>query len=200
MRRMSHRCAVCVVSGSTLSVEMATEGMSDRKLLSRICFASRGRNGMNSVATAMLTMLPKFALVVMATYLRVLAKVRRPSTTPWPRTARSRSSSTMSAVSRDVDRLIDRDADVGDVQRRCIVDAVAQECHDMIAVLQRPHDARLLLRIDLGEDLCPLGQVPQGLVAHVVELLAGQQTCGIDADGLAHMRRHIAVVAGDDLE
>jgi hypothetical protein len=41
-----------------------------------------GRNGNSGVARAMLTMLPKFALVVMQMYLRVLAKVRLPSSTP----------------------------------------------------------------------------------------------------------------------
>ena len=47
----------------------------------------------------MLTMLPKFALVVMKTYLSVLANVRRPIRTPCARTPRSCSSNTMSAAS-----------------------------------------------------------------------------------------------------
>ncbi|OPZ76353.1 MAG: hypothetical protein BWY79_01660 [Actinobacteria bacterium ADurb.Bin444] len=47
----------------------------------------------------MLNMLPKLALVAMKTYLRVLEKVRRPSLTPRPSTARSFSSRTKSAAS-----------------------------------------------------------------------------------------------------
>ena len=72
-------------------VAIVIDGMSDKKLFSRICLASSGRNGTNKVASAMLIMLPKLALVVIATYLSVLAKARRPSITPWVRTSRSRS-------------------------------------------------------------------------------------------------------------
>ena len=62
---MFQRCGAATCSGSTLSVEIAIDGTSERKLLSRICLAASGRNGRNGVASAMLTMLPKFALVVM---------------------------------------------------------------------------------------------------------------------------------------
>ena len=74
--------------------------MSERKLLSRIWPASSGRNGRNSDATAMLTMLPRLALVVVSMYLSVLANVLRPSSMPRRMTSRSRSSSTKSAASR----------------------------------------------------------------------------------------------------
>ena len=50
-------------SGSTLSLEIAIDGTSERKLFSRICFAASGKNGSSGVASAMLTMFPKFALV-----------------------------------------------------------------------------------------------------------------------------------------
>jgi len=43
---------------------MPMAGMSERKLLSRICLASNGRKGRKNEATAMLIMLPKLALVV----------------------------------------------------------------------------------------------------------------------------------------
>ena len=62
MSVMSQSWAICAVSASTLSVEIAIEGKSDRKLLSRICFASSGRNGTNSVAIAIVIMLPKLAM------------------------------------------------------------------------------------------------------------------------------------------
>ena len=74
--------------------------MSERKLLSRICFASSGRKGRNSEATAMLIMLPKLALVVMEMYFIVLANVLRPSSTPRTSTPRSCLRRIMSAASR----------------------------------------------------------------------------------------------------
>jgi hypothetical protein len=62
--------------------------------------AASGRKGSSGAASAMLTMLPKFALVVMPMYLSVFEKVRRPSSTPWHSTPRSGRSSTTSALSR----------------------------------------------------------------------------------------------------
>ena len=52
-----------------------------------------------TIVAAMLTMLPKFALVVMQMYFKVLAKVRRPSRTPAPSTLRSLCSRITSALS-----------------------------------------------------------------------------------------------------
>ena len=49
---------------------------------------------------AIVTMLPKFALTVIQMYFSVLAKVRRPSSTPYRNTSRSGSSSTTSALAR----------------------------------------------------------------------------------------------------
>src|SRR6476659_6975282 len=76
---MSQRCGCVSRSASTRSVEIAIDGTSDRKLLSRICLATSGRNGRSGAAIAMLTMLPKFALVVIEMYLSVFAKVRLPT-------------------------------------------------------------------------------------------------------------------------
>ena len=45
-------------------------------MISRICFGSIGKNGRNSEAPAMLNVFPKFALVAMNKYLRVLASDR----------------------------------------------------------------------------------------------------------------------------
>ncbi len=71
-----------VTPASTVSVAIAIDGTSDRKLLSRICLASSGRKGRNSEASAMLIILPKLAEVVIETYFSVLTKVLRPSSTP----------------------------------------------------------------------------------------------------------------------
>lgn len=66
----------------------------------RIRFASSGRKGRNIEASAMLTMLPRLALVVIDTYLSVLANDARPVIMPLSSTCRSCSSSTTSAASR----------------------------------------------------------------------------------------------------
>ncbi len=139
-------------------------GKSDRKLLSRICFGSSGRKGRKSDAPAMLNMLPKFALVVMKTYLSVLAKVRRPSRTPSISTSRSL------LQQHDVGRLlghvhgaVDGDADVRRVQGRGVVDAVAHVADHVPALAQRQDDALLLVRLDLGEDVRPLGPLAESV-------------------------------------
>ena len=67
-----------------------------------ICLATSGRKGSNGVASAMLIMFPKFALVVIEMYLSVFAHVRRPSSTPVRRTSRSRFKRMMSALSRGI--------------------------------------------------------------------------------------------------
>src|SRR6266536_3268523 len=69
------------------------------RLLSRIWPGSIGRKLRKSEAPAALNMFPKFDEVPIRTYLIVLAKMRRPSTTPSARTARSFSSRTTSAAS-----------------------------------------------------------------------------------------------------
>ena len=53
-----------------------------RKLLSRICTGNIGKNGKNADATAILNMLPKLELEPISTYLLMLPKLRRPSSTP----------------------------------------------------------------------------------------------------------------------
>ena len=140
-------------SGSTLSVEIAIDGTSERKLLSRICLATSGRNGSSGAASAMLTMLPKFALVVIEMYLSVLANVRLPSSTPVRRTSRSRfKQDDVGALAGDVHGLFDRNADVGRVQGRRIVDAVAEVADRVTGALKRADDPLLLLRIDFNEE------------------------------------------------
>src|SRR6266540_1411623 len=69
------------------------------RLLSRIWPGSIGRKLRKSEAPAALNMFPKFEEVPISTFLIVLAKMRRPSTTPSARTPRSFSSRTTSAAS-----------------------------------------------------------------------------------------------------
>ena len=99
MKAMSQRWGCSIQSASTRSPAIVISGRSVSRLVSRICFGSSGRNGSSKEAPAIEIMLPKLALVAMNTYLSVLAKVRRPSRMPALSTARSFSSSTISAAS-----------------------------------------------------------------------------------------------------
>ena len=90
-------------------------------------------------------------------------------------TSRSCSSSTKSAaVPRDVDRLLDRDAGVGRVHRRRVVDAVAEEADDVPGLLERQDDPLLLIGIDLRERSRCARPSPERFVVELVELRAGQ--------------------------
>jgi hypothetical protein len=118
----------------------------------------------------MLNMLPKLALIVVRMYFSVFAKVRRPSSMPSSRTPRSLCSRMKSAeLLGHVHRGIHRDAHVGRVQRGRVVDAVAHVADHVAGLLQRQDDALLLVRVHLGEDRGALREMPQRLVAHLVE-------------------------------
>jgi hypothetical protein len=62
----------------------------------------------------------------------------------------------------DVHGPLDGDADVGIVEGRGIVDAVAQVADDVSGLLEGPDDALLLVGIDLGEEGRVLDAMPQG--------------------------------------
>ena len=54
---------------------------------------------------------------------------------------------------RDIGGAIDRNPDIGGVQRRRVVDAVAHEADDMAEPLQRQQNAMLLLRVDAAKQI-----------------------------------------------
>ena len=113
--------------------------MSDRKLFSRIWPAMSGRNGRNSEATAMLTMLPRLALVVVRMYLSVFANVLRPSSMPRRMTSRlALEQHEVRRFARHVHGLLHRQAGVGGVHRRRVVDAVAEEADHVADLLAAP--------------------------------------------------------------
>ena len=76
----------------------------------------------------------------------------------------------------DVDGGIDRNADVGGPQRRCIVDAVAHEADDVAVGAQAAHDALFVQRRELGKNRVLLHGQRQRLVVHAVDLRAQHQT------------------------
>ena len=87
-----------MASGRTVSSGMPISEKSYSRLFSKICVGSMGKNGRNSEATAIDSMLPKLELAPMRTYLRMLTKVRRPSSTPSATTSKSDASRIMSAA------------------------------------------------------------------------------------------------------
>ena len=100
----------------------------------------------------MLNMLPKLALLAIRMYLPVLTIVRRPSITP------ARTHAQILLQQDDVRRrlghvrgAVDGDADVRRVQRRGVVDAVAEKADRLAQALQRHDHAQLLLRRNAAE-------------------------------------------------
>jgi len=99
MNLISQRCGLSTEMESTRSVAMVISGKSVNRLVSKICFGNRGRNGRNKEAPAILNILPKLALVAMKIYFMVLANVFLPATIPAQSTFRSWFRSTISAAS-----------------------------------------------------------------------------------------------------
>ena len=101
----------------------------------------------------MLNMLPKFELVPISRYFITLPNARRPSRIAGVQDAQAGlEQDDVGRVLRDVDGRRDRDADVRRVERRRVVDAVAQEADDVAAALERQDDPVLLRGRDAGED------------------------------------------------
>ena len=100
----------------------------------------------------------------------------------------------------DIDRAIDRDADIGGVQRRRIVDAVAEIADDVAAALQPKNDAVLLNGRDPAEQVRLFQPRGERLVAERFDLGAGQQPGDRNAELGADMLRHALVVAAEDLD
>jgi len=119
----------------------------------------------------MLTMWPRFALVVVSTYSKVRAGGRQ-HVLQGVRVGASTlldahpddvevllEEDEVSSLAGHVDGGLDRQARVGAVHRRCIVDPVAEEADDVPGLLQGQNDALLLARVDLGEEDRVLGRI-----------------------------------------
>ena len=146
-------------------------------------------------------MFPKFELIAIMMNFMMLPKARRPSVTP--RSSTPRSCSQQNDVGRvlgDIDRAIDRDADIGGVQRRRVVDPVAEIADDMTAVPQPKNDAVLLNGRDPAEQVRLFQPRGKRFVAERFDLGAGQQPGDRNAEFGADMLRHALVVAAEDLD
>lgn len=99
-----------------------------------------------------------------------------------------------------------RDADVGVVQRGCVVDAVSGHRHDVPLRAKGIGDAQLGFGCAAGEDdFLAAGQKLVELVfVHAVELVSGDDEgagrCGADADAAGDLCCGQAVVPGDHVD
>ncbi len=100
----------------------------------------------------------------------------------------------------DVDGAVHRYADVGGLERRSVVDAVAQKADDVALAVQGIDDGRLLRRRDLGEHDRRLGEICQLVRRHRSHLAAENDAVHRQADFVADLARDDVVVAGQDLD
>ena len=148
----------------------------------------------------MLSMFPRFALVVVRTYFIVLAKVFRPSSIPRRITSRFRSSNTKSAASRATSTAcVDRQARVGRMHGRRIVDAVAKKPNDMAHLFQCEDDAFLLIGIDLHEQIRSLGGVPECFLVQREHLASGEHAVVRQSNQRGDVLGYALAVAGNQL-
>src|ERR1017187_6497036 len=141
-----------------------------------------GRNGRKSDAAAMLNILPKFELVLMMMYFMMLAKQRRPSSTPSLRTARSFSSRMIFAASFATSTPFITEMPTSAV------------CSDGASLMPSPMYPTTCPR----EDGAVLRLVSQGGVVHGIHLAAGDHAVGCQPDIVRHLLRHVLIVASHD--
>ena len=139
-------------SASTVSVGIVVCEKSYSRLLVSTWIGSIGRNGRKMLAPSTLNMLPKFEL---ARHLDVLDDVAEHSATLEHALLENQQTVLQQDDVRrflgNVHGAVDRNADVGRLQRRGVVDAVAHEADHMTLALQRPDDALLVRRRPAGQ-------------------------------------------------
>src|SRR5258708_4735873 len=105
----------------------------------------------------------------------------------------------VSSVAGNVHRGGNGDADVGGVQRRGIVDAIAHVADHVAAVLESQDDAVFLGRRDTGKNRGLLGHMGQGAIAHALDFLAEHNLAGIQSHPDADVAGDQNTVPGNDL-
>ena len=137
----------------------------------------------------------------MRTYFRMLAKVRRPSSTPSATTSRSeREQDHVGGGLRHAGGAVDREADIGRLERRRIVDAVAEEADDVAPRLQRLDQPRLLVGREPAIGVDRLDLDGERLVAQLGDIGARQDRLGIEPDQAGQPLHHDRIVARQDLD
>ena len=145
-------------------------------------------------------MFPKLALLAIRMYLPVLTIVRRPSVTPDVHHAQVLlQQDDLRCRLGHVRGAVYGDANIRRMQRRGVVDAVAEKAHRLAHTLQRHDHPQLLLRRDATEQP-RFAQTPdQRFVGECGQFRSGEYLSGIEAEFAAKMPRHLLVVAGQHL-
>jgi hypothetical protein len=170
------------------------------RLIQRMWIGSSGIGRPRKGARKMVQISPELLVIVYLMNLRMLSKMRRPSRTACTMVAKLSSSSTMCAASRRRRcRPAHRHADVGRLQRRRIVHAVAGHGGEFAGRLQRADDADLLLRVDAGVDADVLHLRGEVRVGEGGQLDAADDAAALveDAEPLGDGARRGRMVAGD---
>ena len=161
-----------------------------------------GRNGKNSAAPAMLNMLPKFELAPIRMYLVTFSTVRRPSIIAVMHHVEIvLEQDEIGSLLGDVGGAVDRDADIGRMQRRGVVDAVAEKAGNFAACASRPRgcapSAAALMRQNRLTDARRARSASSDMVTSSCPV---STPLNGDADRLADMDARPLVVAGQDLD
>ncbi len=99
-----------------------------------------------------------------------------------------------------IHRGVHREAHVGGMQGRRVVDAIAHIADHVPGLAQRKDDAFLLVGIHFREDRGAFGKMPEGLVTQVGQLTAGQHTRDLQLHRLRDVPRHLLIIAGDEFD
>ena len=98
----------------------------------------------------------------------------------------------------DIDGAVHRQAHVGRLQRRTVIDAVAEKADHVPLAAQQTHHARLLRRRQLGKDARALRQIGQRHVVQAVDAAAQHHLARVQADFAAHLAGDDVVIARKD--
>src|ERR1019366_3288298 len=92
------------------------------------------------------------------------------------------------------------DAAVGRLQRRAVIDAVAQEAHHMVFLVQGGDYARLLGRRNLGKHRRGLCGLRERLVAHGFDFGPEHDPSGLQTDVMTDLAGDKIVVTRENLD
>jgi hypothetical protein len=164
-----------------------------------MCTGSIGKKGRINVAPAIENMFPKLELIAIMMNFMMLPKARRGDPALEDAEVVSQQDD-VGGVFGNVDGTVDRDSDIARMQRRRVIDAIAEKAHDMAAVLQAEDDPVRLNRRHPTEEARLLEPGRQRLVRERLDFGARQRPGDRNAALAADMPRHALVVAAQDLD